>query len=239
MLKSTNLLASIPPKARSAAYKLGIIYPDLYLNINYTKRLLFDTKSHQSKIVNKKTLLTIEGFPRSGNSFMSKLVLSCNPDLTNKVGHHLHHPANIMRSVKNHIPTILMLRDPMSAIISLKSLVIFSNLKNSKNRLVPSLNKLLSLYIQYHSSLESIADKFTIVLLDDLINNQCITLSKISIAYSLDFSNVSSVKFKQHALPSNERNQIKKAVSEECVDLDSNHLDRASELYKLFADKKI
>ena len=239
MLNPSSVLVSITQKARSTAYKLGIIYPDLYLNMNYTKRFVFDNKSHQSNIVTKKTLLTIEGFPRSGNSFMTKLVLSCNPHLTNKVGHHLHHPANIMRSVKNNIPTILMLRDPKNAIISLKSLIMFGNHKNSSNRPVPSLNKLLTLYIKYHTALVESTDKFSIISLDDLINKRDSTLSKISIAYSLDFSQISSIKYKQHALPSDERNQIKKSVADELVYLDTYNLDRASELYQTFLDKKI
>ena len=206
--------------------------------MNYTKRFVFDNKSHQSKIVTKKTLLTIEGFPRSGNSFMTKLVLSCNPHLTNKLASSTS-PANIMRSVKNNIPTILMLRDPKNAIISLKSLIMFSNHKNSLNRPVPPLNNLLTLYIKYHSALVESTDKLSIISLDDLINKRDSTLSKISIAYSLDFSQVSSIKFKQHALPSDERNQIKKSVADELVYLDTYNLDRASELYQTFLDKKI
>ena len=239
MLKTNHLSSAISYQIRSQAYNLGLVYPDIYLNLNYTKRLLFDRKSHQSKIVRKNTLLTIEGFPRSGNSFFTKLVLSCNPHLTNKVGHHLHHPANLIRSLKYNIPSVLMIRDPKNAIVSLKALIILGNLKNSKNRFVPSLNQLLTLYVRYYGCLESNINKLSIIALDDLIINQKRILLEIGRTCSLDFNKVSSVKFKQHALPSVERDQIKNFVADELKELDSCNLDKALYLFQKFSDNKV
>ncbi|MDA9889465.1 sulfotransferase domain-containing protein, partial [Synechococcus sp. AH-224-G16] len=65
----------------------------------------------------KNTDLTIEGFPRSANSFLEVAIkeVSAKPLL---ISHHVHARANIYRSIKLKVPCVVLYRNPVDAIVS-------------------------------------------------------------------------------------------------------------------------
>ncbi len=63
------------------------------------------------------TEVCIEAFPRSANSFFCWYFRRANPERT--VAHHLHIPANILASVRRQLPTLVLVRPPEDAIVSL------------------------------------------------------------------------------------------------------------------------
>lgn len=71
----------------------------------------------KGKAVSKGTEMCIEGYPRSANSFFGWYFRTANPG--RKVAHHLHVPANVLAAVQRGIPTIIVLRPPESAVLSL------------------------------------------------------------------------------------------------------------------------
>lgn len=76
------------------------------------------TESTTGKIlVNNNTDLTIEGFPRSANSFLEAAIneVSAKPLL---ISHHVHARANIYRSIKLRVPCVVLYRNPVDAIVS-------------------------------------------------------------------------------------------------------------------------
>ena len=64
------------------------------------------------------TDIVIEGFPRSGNTF-ALFAFEQAQQLEFKIANHVHVPAQIARGVDYGIPTIVLLRNPCDAILSL------------------------------------------------------------------------------------------------------------------------
>ncbi|MHA1384503.1 MAG: hypothetical protein ACTSR3_12175 [Candidatus Helarchaeota archaeon] len=67
--------------------------------------------------VNRMTDLVITGYPRSGNSF-AVLAFQHAQRMDVNVAHHLHVPAQVIRGVKLKIPTLVLIRKPQNAILS-------------------------------------------------------------------------------------------------------------------------
>ena len=60
--------------------------------------------------------IVIDGFPRSANTFSSRAFLFANPGT--RASHHMHAPANILLAVKYGLPTIVVVRTPVDAVMS-------------------------------------------------------------------------------------------------------------------------
>lgn len=67
--------------------------------------------------VRRETEIVIEGFERSGNTF-AVIAFSNAQSRRVQIAHHLHAAAQIIYAAKQHIPTIVLLRDPEEAILS-------------------------------------------------------------------------------------------------------------------------
>lgn len=70
-----------------------------------------------SRALGKQTDLVIEGFPRSGNTFLVTALEHANPTLTLKS--HVHFPAQVAAAVSAGLPTVVCLRRPEDSIASL------------------------------------------------------------------------------------------------------------------------
>jgi hypothetical protein len=93
-------------------------YPRLFLGALSLKRF-----GHWSRhwIVSKASDVTIEGYPRSGNSFAHSAFRSAQIQKT-RIATHVHSYAQIVRSVDLSVPTMVMLRNPKDACLSLVAL---------------------------------------------------------------------------------------------------------------------
>jgi hypothetical protein len=60
--------------------------------------------------------IVIDGFPRSANTFSSRAFLFANPDTA--VSHHMHAPANVLLAVRYSVPTVVVVRTPVDAVMS-------------------------------------------------------------------------------------------------------------------------
>jgi len=60
--------------------------------------------------------IVIDGFPRSANTFSARAFQFANPDVA--VSHHMHAPANILLAVRYHLPTVVLIRPPVDAVLS-------------------------------------------------------------------------------------------------------------------------
>lgn len=63
------------------------------------------------------TGLVIEGFPRCGNTF-AVVAFELAQEQSVKIAHHLHVPAQIIYAVRHHIPVLVLIRNPVDAVIS-------------------------------------------------------------------------------------------------------------------------
>lgn len=66
----------------------------------------------------KSATILIDGFPGSGNSYLTKVIKKTQGSEF-KLAHHLHAPSQAIRSLKLGVPTILVVRDPIDAACSM------------------------------------------------------------------------------------------------------------------------
>jgi hypothetical protein len=67
-------------------------------------------------VLDERTDLVIEGYPRSGNSFAVAAFTAAQPGEV-RVAHHTHAPAHVLAAVRRCVPTLLVLRDPDEAVV--------------------------------------------------------------------------------------------------------------------------
>jgi hypothetical protein len=73
--------------------------------------------NYRNLLVDRRTQIVIEGFPRSGNTFAVVAFEQAQREST-RVAHHLHMPAQVIRAVRWGIPTLLLARKPTDAALS-------------------------------------------------------------------------------------------------------------------------
>ena len=100
-------------------FKKNILYWSGMTAAHYP--FLFKLKALRNDIkvrsVTTDTNLCIEGFQRSGNSFLVSVIGSWNKDI--KIASHLHSAAQVKKAIALNIPTILLIRHPLDSIASL------------------------------------------------------------------------------------------------------------------------
>jgi hypothetical protein len=60
--------------------------------------------------------IVIDGYPRSANTFATRALMSANPGVA--ASHHMHAPANILLAARYKLPTIVVVRAPVDAVLS-------------------------------------------------------------------------------------------------------------------------
>lgn len=103
-------------RARRAVRRVVGRYPALYLPWVRSRRKAFDGSD---KAVSSTTQVVIEGYPRSGNSFAFAAFRLAQGAETS-IAHHLHAPAQVIRAVRRGIPTLVVVRAPDDAAVSLR-----------------------------------------------------------------------------------------------------------------------
>lgn len=69
------------------------------------------------RLINNKTDIVIEGYPRSGNTFATAAFLISQNKPIN-IARHTHLPAQVIQAVRLNLPTIVLIRNPIDAAVS-------------------------------------------------------------------------------------------------------------------------
>jgi hypothetical protein len=85
-------------------------FPDLYIRIARRR-----TPARLG--VDASTDLLIEGFPRSGNSFLVSWIAKANPGL--RIASHMHSIAHVHAALRRRLPVVVVIREPEAALASL------------------------------------------------------------------------------------------------------------------------
>jgi hypothetical protein len=85
-------------------------FPGLYIRIARRR-----TPARQG--VDASTDLLIEGFPRSGNSFLVSWIAKANPGL--RIASHMHSIAHVHAALRRRLPVVVVIREPEAALASL------------------------------------------------------------------------------------------------------------------------
>jgi hypothetical protein len=97
-------------RARFEARSIAGKYPSIYLPIARRRR--------RGEPVSSDTALVIEGFPRSGNTFCAAAFGSAQTRPV-RVARHEHVPAQVIAAARADIPTLVLIRGPEDAVLSL------------------------------------------------------------------------------------------------------------------------
>ncbi|GIV61819.1 MAG: hypothetical protein KatS3mg044_0685 [Rhodothermaceae bacterium] len=104
----------------------------------------------EERVVGPSTEIVIDGYPGSANSFATAAFRQSQRQPV-RMAHHLHAPVQIRRAVLRGIPTIVTIRDPRGAVLSLTSrwphVTVRQGLRN---------------YIHFYERLQPLADRFVI-----------------------------------------------------------------------------
>ena len=143
-------------KIRDNLNKNYIIY---FIYYYYIVRL-FNKKKFNLKIPTRYTFLCVEGFPRSGNSFVSSLTRLMFH--SQKVVSHSHNINVIKKSLKMNIKCIILIRNPVNCIISLLRLK--NETKFYKNKKLICFY--LSQYLSYYSYVNKVKNHKNVLLIN-------------------------------------------------------------------------
>ena len=132
-------------------------HPDVYFPLYRVLR----TRKDLTRAVDPDKLVVIEGYPRSGNSFARRAFIMAQGegfDVT-RVAHHLHVPAQVVRAARWGIPTILLIREPKDAVLSL---VIRDPI---------SVDQALKYYISFYEIAERYSDAYVLGRFEDVTSD--------------------------------------------------------------------
>jgi hypothetical protein len=126
-----------------------------------------------SRQLTESTDLVIEGFPRSGNTFTTFAIQDASRyELT--IASHVHQPSQIKLALGLGIPTVLVIRDPLSALAS--HLVYDQRFSTSS---------VIGEYCSYHRQLVPYAERLFICEFDEVTSDISSVIDRINCRYSL------------------------------------------------------
>ncbi|GMR06418.1 MAG: hypothetical protein BMS9Abin25_1012 [Gammaproteobacteria bacterium] len=128
-------------------------------------------------MVTRNTRITIEGYPRSANTFAVYAFKHVNEMQWNEVAHHLHVQAQITRSIKYKIPVILLIRHPLEAV---RSLVV-------RHDFIP-VDEALEDYYRFYNDLYSLKDGFVVAHFDMVTNHYGEIIEQVNKKFSSEFN---------------------------------------------------
>jgi hypothetical protein len=139
-------------------------------------------------LVDRKTQLVIEGFPRSGNTFAVVAFEQAQRE-SFRIAHHLHVPAQVMLAARWRIPTLILMRKPTDAVLSW-----------TIREPWVSVHQALSYYVSFHEKIAGYRHAFVVGLFEEVTQNYGAVLERVNAKFGTQFSpfehsedNVSSV----------------------------------------------
>jgi len=176
---------------------------------------LYQLSPHNRKLmVTHKTKVTIEGYPRSANTYAVYAFKYVNELPWDEVGHHLHVQAQIIRSIEYNIPVILLIRHPLEAV---RSLVV-------RHDFIP-VKEALEDYIRFYNDLYNSREGFVVANFEEVIEHFGEIMQQVNKRFSSNFN-----------LFPDQDEQAKSAVFDE-IDRRNRHLDKGKVTHLYRPDK--
>jgi hypothetical protein len=218
-------------------------YPKQYNNI---AKLYFKITSKKSafRLVSKHSTMCIEGFPRSANSFTVAAFKICS-GINNGIATHMHSHTNILEAIKLGVPTLVLVRKPEDAVVSLKVLSKEDAIIRNEKHIETPIYWYLEWYIIFYSSLLEKKNHFVIGKFEDVTTNFSKIITDFNDKYSTNFKviedvvtqvkNIDTKKPRNHIFPTEFRENEKKTVKDELKSEKVKKLIKeANKVYELF-----
>lgn len=130
--------------------------------------LLRLTPLSTSRRITGSTHLVIEGFPRSGNTFTSFAVDEASGHMIT-IASHVHQPSQIKYALAHSVPTVLVIRDPVSA---LASYLVYDRRF--------SVSTVIGEYCSYHQQLVPYAERLLICEFEEITSKMPSVIDRIN-----------------------------------------------------------
>jgi hypothetical protein len=127
-------------------------------------------------IVTPQTDVVIEGFPRSGNTF-AVAAFQFAQSQPQRIARHLHAPAQVIQAARWDLPTIVLVREPEEAILSLVLRYPFVQLRQA-----------LYDYIRFYTAILPYRDSFVVGMFDTVTNDFGRVIQELNGRFSTHFS---------------------------------------------------
>jgi hypothetical protein len=73
----------------------------------------------RGELLDERTDVVIEAFPRCASSFAVAAFRLAQEPMFTRIAHHTHMPAQVMRATEAKVPAMVLIRDPVDAVVSL------------------------------------------------------------------------------------------------------------------------
>lgn len=148
-------------------------------------RKLLNKDKQDRQIVSKDTDIIIDGFPRCANSFIYNSFKNAQISKLN-IAHHLHAPYQIIEGTRLKKPTVLLIRNPVDAISSLK-------LRSPDLEI----DTLILYYINFYKDLIQYKNDLLVLDFDTIIGDTSSIVPKINNFFGTKFYNITEKNTKQ------------------------------------------
>jgi len=200
-------------------------------------------------MVSSDTEFVVEGFPRSGNTFAVAAFLLAQQRPV-KISHHLHVPAQIIYAARLNIPTLVLIRKPDEAILSMVIREPWITIQDA-----------LYLYCRFYDKILLYSSNYVVGAFEEIVNNFGNVTRRVNERFGVEFvpfehtqSNLeqcfrlieemdkedrsqSSVTETTVARPSPERDNLKKQLAERLQEKKMRvKLERAYDVYQKFLE---
>ena len=131
-----------------------------------------------SRAVTPDKLVVIEGYPRSGNSFARRAFVMAQDETfdVTRIAHHLHVPAQVIRAARWRIPTLVLVRRPKDAVLSLAI------------RDPISVDQALRYYISFYETAEQYRESYVLGLFEDVTEDFGQVIKRLNDKFGTTFS---------------------------------------------------
>jgi hypothetical protein len=230
--------ASVLFPARAELRSRLALWPGIFLP-------LARARSHTRPLaVGPRTEIVIEGFPRSANSFAVDAFIAAQERPVG-VAHHLHAPAQVLEGARRGLPVLLLLRDPLEAVPSLKALRLQGAYRFHQPPMVTSLEHFFRFYARFYERLWPLRSEVEIGHFPVVTRQFDRVIEGLNRRYGARFrpfphteAQVRTVQASQgyHAGPSEERARIRASLDAELRGaLQSRAASDAQRVYERFA----
>ncbi len=172
----------------------------------YFRKLRFRLKGIDPNdyIVQKnKTRICIEGYPRSANSFAYRMFSKVNDG---HIAHHVHSVGNVKRAVEYGIPTVVLIRKPVDAIMSF-----VVGIAGDSRDYSQKVEYAILYYILFYQRISSYRDSVVIADFQTVIKDINIVIDQVNLKYGATFNNIEDPNGTAKTI----KNELRNAFSDE------------------------
>lgn len=200
------------------------------------------------RLVTDATDLCIEGFPRSANSFAVGAVEHAQPGPLS-IAHHNHVPAPILNAVRRGLPTVVLIRDPVDAVVSNRGLQLQIGAREGREmpQYVPY-ERQLRTWIAWYERVWPVRDQIVVAPFEVVTDDMGRIIDAVNAWFGTTFArfehtddHVAAIRGSRgyHALPTDERDRLKAQARERFeteVGADHPLVQEAQSLHRRFVE---